>query len=71
MPRVVTRPQTARAGDGEERIRSAGANAYVSKPISLARFMEEVRALVPPDAEEEAPLASDDSPGEDQPETEA
>jgi two-component system cell cycle response regulator DivK len=41
---------TAYAGhEDEERIRTAGANAYVSKPISLARFMEEVRALVPPD----------------------
>lgn len=39
---------TAYAGhDDEERIRAAGANAYVSKPISLARFMEEVRGLVP------------------------
>ncbi|MBO9714114.1 response regulator [Sphingomonas sp.] len=39
---------TAYAGrDDEERIRAAGANAYVSKPISLARFMEEVRALIP------------------------
>ena len=39
---------TAYAGrDDEERIRAAGANAYVSKPISLARFIEEVRALVP------------------------
>ncbi|MDF7776854.1 response regulator [Sphingomonas sp. AOB5] len=39
---------TAYAGhEDEDRIRTAGANAYVSKPISLARFMEEVRALVP------------------------
>lgn len=39
---------TAYAGrDDEERIRAAGANAYVSKPISLVRFMEEVRALMP------------------------
>ena len=39
---------TAYAGhEDEERIRAAGADAYVSKPISLARFMEEVRALVP------------------------
>ena len=39
---------TAYSGrDDEERIRAAGANAYVSKPISLARFMEEVRALAP------------------------
>jgi two-component system cell cycle response regulator DivK len=41
---------TAYAGrEDEERIRAAGANAYVSKPISLARFMEEVRALLPPE----------------------
>ena len=39
---------TAYAGrEDEERIRAAGANAYVSKPISLARFMDEVRALAP------------------------
>lgn len=39
---------TAYAGrEDEDRIRAAGANAYVSKPISLARFMEEVRALLP------------------------
>jgi two-component system, cell cycle response regulator DivK len=44
---------TAYAGrEDEERIRAAGANAYVSKPISLARFMEEVRALVPSETEE-------------------
>lgn len=37
---------TAYAGrEDEERIRAAGANAYVSKPISLARFVEAVRAL--------------------------
>jgi len=39
---------TAYAGrDDEERIRAAGANAYVSKPISVMRFVQEVRALVP------------------------
>ena len=39
---------TAYAGrEDEERIRAVGANAYVSKPISLARFMEEVRSLAP------------------------
>ena len=44
---------TAYAGrEDEERIRAAGANAYVSKPISLARFMEEVRALVPAETQE-------------------
>ena len=38
---------TAYAGrEDEERIRAAGADAYVSKPISLARFMEAVRALL-------------------------
>jgi len=39
---------TAYSGrEDEERIRAAGANAYVSKPISLSRFMEEVRSLLP------------------------
>ena len=38
---------TAYAGrDDEERIRAAGADAYVSKPISLARFIQAVGALV-------------------------
>jgi len=38
---------TAYAAKGdEERIREAGAEAYVSKPISLARFIEEVRGLM-------------------------
>ncbi|MFM9978402.1 MAG: response regulator [Sphingomonadaceae bacterium] len=37
---------TAYAGKAdEERIRAAGANAYVSKPISLLRFIETVRSL--------------------------
>ena len=40
------------AGD-EERIRAAGAQAYVSKPISVARFVQEVSALLP----KEAPVA--------------
>jgi two-component system cell cycle response regulator DivK len=53
---------TAYAGrDDEERIRAAGANAYVSKPIGLVRFREEVRALAPTDAEkpqrDESPAA--------------
>jgi two-component system cell cycle response regulator DivK len=40
---------TAYAGrEDEERIRSAGANAYVSKPISLMRFVEAVNALIAP-----------------------
>ncbi len=38
---------TAYAGQEDEaRIRAAGANAYVTKPISLMRFVEEVRALL-------------------------
>ena len=38
---------TAYAGKGdEERIRDAGAEAYVSKPISVGRFIEEVSGLV-------------------------
>ena len=38
---------TAYAGrEDEERIRGAGADAYVSKPISLARFMDAVNTLV-------------------------
>lgn len=44
---------TAYSGrEDEERIRASGANAYVSKPISLARFMEEVRGLLPADPSE-------------------
>ena len=38
---------TAYAGrEDEDRIRAAGADAYISKPISLARFMEAVRAFI-------------------------
>ena len=38
---------TAYAGQGdEERIRAAGAQAYVSKPISVLRFVEQVNALL-------------------------
>ena len=38
---------TAYAGrEDEERIRAAGADAYVSKPISLARFVDAVMALL-------------------------
>ena len=40
---------TAYAGKGdEERIRAAGADAYVSKPISLMRFIETVQGLANP-----------------------
>ncbi|BCA60292.1 two-component system response regulator [Sphingomonas sp. HMP6] len=38
---------TAYAGrEDEERIRAAGADAYVSKPISLMRFVDAVQALL-------------------------
>jgi two-component system cell cycle response regulator DivK len=38
---------TAYAGrEDEERIRAAGADAYVSKPISLVRFVDAVGALL-------------------------
>ena len=48
LRRIPIMAVTAYAGrDDEDRIRGAGADAYVSKPISLARFMEEVRGLVP------------------------
>lgn len=47
---------TAYAAKGdEERIREAGAEGYVSKPISVVRFVEAVRALLAaPRREEEA-----------------
>ena len=39
---------TAYSAQGdEERIRAAGAEAYVSKPISVVRFVEQVTALLP------------------------
>jgi two-component system cell cycle response regulator DivK len=42
---------TAYAGHGDdERIRAAGAQAYVSKPISVARFVQEVSALLAKEA---------------------
>ena len=38
---------TAYSGrEDEDRIRGAGADSYVTKPISVARFIEEVRALL-------------------------
>jgi two-component system cell cycle response regulator DivK len=38
---------TAYAGrEDEDRIRAAGADAYVSKPISVARFVDEVNSLL-------------------------
>ena len=44
---------TAYAGQGdEERVLAAGAQAYVSKPISVVRFVAEVEALLPKVAED-------------------
>ena len=41
---------TAYAGVGDEdRIRAAGASAFVSKPISVLRFMEVVNGLLAPE----------------------
>ncbi len=72
---------TAYAARGdEERIRDAGAEGYVSKPISVVRFVEAVRVLLEAAAEraaaeaeagegevsaEEAPEAAADEGGED------
>ena len=40
---------TAYAAKGdEERIREAGAEAYISKPVTVSRFMEAVRELTNP-----------------------
>ena len=45
---------TAYASTGdEERIRASGAQAYVTKPISVARFVQEVDALLPPGTKKE------------------
>jgi two-component system cell cycle response regulator DivK len=47
---------TAYAARGdEERIRDAGAEGYVSKPISVMRFVEAIRALLPPPQPEREP----------------
>lgn len=47
LRRIPVMAVTAYAGrDDEDRIRAAGADSYVSKPISLMRFMEAVNALV-------------------------
>jgi two-component system cell cycle response regulator DivK len=47
---------TAYAGKGdEERIRDAGAEGYLAKPVSIGPFMAAVRALVEPAAVSPAP----------------
>ena len=56
---------TAYAAQGDdERIRAAGAQSYVSKPISVARFVEAVEALLAAGriiAEPAEPIVSDDA----------
>ena len=52
LAKIPNMAVTAYAGKGdEERIRAAGADAYVSKPISLMRFIETVEGLVAPRVE--------------------
>ena len=65
---------TAYAARGdEERIRDAGAEGYVSKPISVVRFVEAVRALLEavPEAQEaegqEPEAAGEAPPGDGDP----
>ena len=49
---------TAYAAQGDdERIRAAGATAYVSKPISVARFAETVEQLLAGEYESSGPAA--------------
>ena len=46
LSRIPIMAVTAYAAKGdEERIRAAGAEAYISKPVPLRRFVEEVQAL--------------------------
>ena len=67
-PRLRTIPimaVTAYAGSAdEERIRAAGAQAYVSKPISVVRFAQTVEELLPASASEGEIDAIDDSANE-------
>ncbi|WP_428029905.1 response regulator [Ancylobacter sp.] len=44
---VIAVTAFAMKGD-EERIREGGCEAYLSKPISVAKFLETVRQFVPP-----------------------
>ncbi|TNE43062.1 MAG: response regulator [Sphingomonadales bacterium] len=47
LAQVPVMAVTAYAGKGdEERIRAAGAEAYVSKPISVMKFVETVHTLI-------------------------
>ena len=63
---------TAYAAKGdEERIRDAGAEGFVSKPISVLKFVEAVRALLGAAAARAAETAEPEAEGEAAQETEA
>jgi two-component system cell cycle response regulator DivK len=63
---------TAYAARGdEERIRDAGAEGYVSKPISVVRFVEAVRALLEAAAERAAAEEAEGVSAEEAPEAAA
>jgi two-component system cell cycle response regulator DivK len=53
------------ASGDEERIRAAGAQAYVSKPISVMRFAETVAQLLNASRGESVEIASAESPAND------
>lgn len=56
---------TAYSGrDDEDRVRAAGANAYVTKPISVVRFVGEVRTLLPEGDARAEGESGDDGDGE-------
>ena len=66
VPIMAVTAYSAR-GD-EERIREAGAQAYVSKPISVVRFAETVEQLLPANADgagviDDLANEADDGPG--------
>ena len=63
---------TAYSAQGdEERIRAAGAQAYVSKPISVVRFAETVDELLKNGHDRGPPAHADDEPEIDDPESRA
>ena len=69
LSRIPVMAVTAYAAKGdEERIRDAGAEGYVSKPISVVKFIEAVRALLDAAearAAETAAIAEAPGPNED------
>jgi two-component system cell cycle response regulator DivK len=63
-PPIMAVTAYAAKGD-EERIRDAGAEGYVSKPISVLKFVEAVRALLDAAAARAAEAAEEESETED------